>query len=342
LRDKRRWILAALALGFAPGAAWAALDFGTLAPDLNSAYGGQVDSLYGLLFKLVLLLFIGTQGALALFVLLFRHKKGRAALYSHGHPAAEWIWTLIPVVLLTGLYFQQKKLWDLMRGPAPGAAPLTVQVFAEQFAWHFRYAGPDGVFGTADDFMTVNQMHVRAGENVEIHESAKDVIHSFFIPQARLKQDAVPGMLSSAWFEMDKVACWDLKRQTLVYFTPEELNPKKVALEGFALNAQKKDATGEKSYRYLPFGKASKVDMLYEGKIVRLPPGDADYVQCPVEIACSQLCGIGHYRMIGYLYVDTPETYSRWWKQMVKDKRRDDESKWTGIWDKDYPQFNQP
>jgi cytochrome c oxidase subunit 2 len=328
---------------FFPLKALTALNFGTLVPDLNSAYGGQVDSLYGSLFWLVTILFIATQGALLLFVFLFRKKQGRKARYSHGHPAAEWIWTLIPIVILSGLYFYQKKLWDFMRGPMPLTAhSQTIQVFAEQFAWHFRYAGPDGLFGTADDIMTVNQMHVRAGENVQINESAKDVIHSFFVPQARLKQDAVPGMLSKTWFELDKVACWDLKKQQNVFFTPDEMRDKKVALEGFALTAQKLNVTGEKSYRYDPFPGLKKIDILYEGRIQKRPVAEADYVQCPIEIACSQLCGIGHYRMIGYLYVDTPETYARWFNQAVKDKKQDDAGKWTRIWDQYYPQFNAP
>jgi cytochrome c oxidase subunit 2 len=342
---KKGWALAVFGAApfLLPLRAHAALNFGTLVPNLNSAYGGQVDSLYGSLFWLVTVLFIGTQGALLLFVFLFRKRRDRQARYSHGHPAAEWIWTLIPIVILCGLYFYQKKLWDFMRGPIPTASSsLTVQVFAEQFAWHFRYAGPDGLFGTADDLMTINQMHVRAGENVQIDESAKDVIHSFFVPQARLKQDAVPGMLSKAWFELDKVACWDLKRQQKVFFTPDEIRDKKVALEGYALTSLTLNRTGEKSYRYDPFAGLKRVDILYEGKIEKRPVAEADYVQCPIEIACSQLCGFGHYRMIGYLYIDTPETYARWYGQAVKNKKRDDADKWTQIWDKYYPQFNAP
>jgi cytochrome c oxidase subunit 2 len=332
--------LAAAGLFFLPDPGLA-LNFGTLVPNLNSAYGNQVDSLYSSIFWLAVILFIGTQGSLFLFVFLFREKKGRKASSSHGHPAAEWVWTLIPVVILAGIYFQQKKLWDLMRGPVPSSSPsLTLQVFAEQFAWHFRYAGPDGVFGTQDDVMTVNQAHIPVGMNVQIEESAKDVIHSFFIPQARLKQDAVPGLLSKAWFEIDKIPCWDLKNQRQVYFTPEEMKDKKIALEGFALTAQKADSSGLKTYRYTPFVGTQKVDILCEGKISKRPVEEADYVQSPIEIACSQLCGIGHYRMIGYLYVDTPETYARWMARSVKDKKRDDESKWTQIWDKYYPQFN--
>jgi heme/copper-type cytochrome/quinol oxidase subunit 2 len=66
---------------------------------------------------------------------------------------------------------------------------------------------------------------------------------------------------------------------------------------------------------------------------------EAEYVQHPLEIACAQLCGLGHYRMIGYIVVETPETYDRWMKQAIKDKLRSGESKWA-IWDKNFPQYN--
>lgn len=342
LRKKAWWFwVLCVSPFFLPLKVQAALNFGTLVPDLNSAYGTRVDSLYNSIFWLVTVLFIGTQGALLLFVFIFRKKAGRKARYSHGHPAAEWIWTLIPIVILGGIYFHQEKLWDFMRGPAPHPK-LMVQVFAEQFAWHFRYAGPDGRFGTSDDIMTTDLLHVPVGADVQIEESAKDVIHSFFLPQARLKQDAVPGMLSKAWFELDKIACWDLKAQRRVFFTPEEIKNKKMALDGFALNVTRLDSAGRKAYRYAPFAGVKKADILYEGTISKRPVGEAEYVQCPLEIACAQLCGIGHYRMIGYLYVDTPQTYARWYNQSVKDKRQDDADIWTQIWDKYYPQFNQP
>ena len=317
------------------------LHFGTLVPNLNSIYGGRIDHLYENIFLLVTILFILTQGALLLFVFIFRKREGRKAHYSRGNAFAETLWTLIPLAILIGLYFSQEKLWEFIKGPAPSPAEsLTVQVFAEQFDWNFRYAGPDGKFGTPDDIMTVNDLHVPVGKNVIVEESAKDVIHSFFVPYARIKQDAVPGMLSTAWFELDRIACWDLKQQKLVFFTPDEIRDKKMALDGFAFKADRAGITGKKKYYYEPFPNTTKVPVLYQGKITDRPVSEVEYVQHPIEIACAQLCGLGHYRMIGYLTIDTPETYARWYRQAVKDKLQINADKWNNIWDKYYPQFN--
>ena len=57
-----------------------------------------------------------------------------------------------------------------------------------------RYPGPDGMFATPDDVTTINQLHIPLGQPVLIHLRSKDVIHSFFVPLMRFKQDAVPGL----------------------------------------------------------------------------------------------------------------------------------------------------
>ena len=318
-----------------------ALNFGLLVPNLNNIYGNRIDSMYGVIFWLVTVIFCGTELALFLFIFLFRKRPGRKAHYTHGNKYAEITWTVIPVIIVVCLHFYQKALWDFVHAPLPeGTQKVTVQVFAEQFAWNFRYAGPDDKFGTPDDIMTINQLHVPVNEKVEIHLSAKDVIHSFFVPYARIKQDAVPGMMSKLWFELDKIGCWDLKSQKLVFFTADEIKDKKVALDGFAFKGDVVGINGRKNYHYDPFPDVKTVPVLYQGEIKDMPVGDAEYVQHPIEIACAQLCGLGHYRMIGYITIDTPETYDRWMKQAVKNKLRSGEEKWTNIWDKYFPQYN--
>ena len=82
---------------------------------------------------------------------------------------------------------------------------LQVQVTGEQFAWNFRYAGPDGKFGTPDDILTLNQLHFPVGKAVVATLTSKDVIHSFFLPEFRVKQDLVPGMKTRIWFEANRV-----------------------------------------------------------------------------------------------------------------------------------------
>ena len=326
---------------FHPASAFADLNFGKLVPNLNFAFGNTIDSLYGIIFWIVTLIFIGTEGAILLFVVLYRKRDGHKAHYSHGNKYAELIWTVIPALILLWLAFFQQHTWAFIRADMPAASESnTVQVFAEQFAWNFRYPDANGKFGTPDNVTTINQLHVVVGKKTVVHLSAKDVIHSFFIPYARIKQDAVPGMLNRIWFELDMIPCWDLAKQKMVFFSPEEIKEKKVALDGFAFKSEILGITGKKKYHYEPFADAKKVPVLYEGKVEDRPVTEAEYVQHPIEIACAQLCGLGHYRMIGYVTVDTPETYKRWMDQSVKNKLRSGESKWTDIWDKYFPQYN--
>src|SRR5436190_16299006 len=99
-------------------------------------------------------------------------------------------------------------------GPPPDGTPV-VEVMGEQFAWNFRYPGTDGVFGktdtalissnnpfgidkndpaSADDVMSINQLHAAVGKPIQLRIRSHDVIHSFFVPSQRITQDAVPGM----------------------------------------------------------------------------------------------------------------------------------------------------
>ena len=79
-----------------------------------------------------------------------------------------------------------------------------MRVTAKQFGWEFLYTGPDGKFDTADDKMLEGDLHVPVDKVVRVYLRGKDVIHSFFIPVMRLKQDAVPGREIIAWFEADQ------------------------------------------------------------------------------------------------------------------------------------------
>ena len=75
-----------------------------------------------------------------------------------------------------------------------------IGVHAKQFEWQYTYPGPDGQLGTADDYTIRNQLHVPVNRNVVVILTSEDVIHSFFVPVFRVKQDAVPGLTIRAWF----------------------------------------------------------------------------------------------------------------------------------------------
>jgi len=81
---------------------------------------------------------------------------------------------------------------------------LRVQVMAQQWMWNFRYAGADGVFNTEDDVITMNDLRLPINKKIVFQIVSKDVIHSFFLPNARQKVDAIPGRLTRMWVELVK------------------------------------------------------------------------------------------------------------------------------------------
>ncbi len=90
-----------------------------------------------------------------------------------------------------------------------------IEVLGQQWAWNFRYAGVDGLFNTDDDVVTLNDFKVPMGKKILFQITSKDVIHSFFLPNARRKVDAIPGRLTRMWVQFNKtgrfeVACAEM------------------------------------------------------------------------------------------------------------------------------------
>ena len=153
--------------------------------------------------------------------------------------AAAAVATAVPAVVVVMIGILSGGIWNSIKGRdsvPPGAYPIGVH--AAQFEWNVTYPGADELLGTADDFTRRNRLHVPANQPVVIMLTAEDVIHSFFIPAFRVKQDAVPGKEIKVWFEATQ-------------------------------------------------------------------PGD-------YELACAELCGLGHYRMRAAVTVHTAADFARW------------------------------
>lgn len=171
-------------------------------PENVSTFGGEIDSLYTLILWIAAAIFVLVEVALVVFIVRYRHREGRKAAYIHGHTAAEVAWTVIPFAIVVFLAFRSGSTW--MKVKAADAKPadaLELRITAKQFEWNVTYPGADGRLGTADDFVKRNQLHIPAGRPVWVTLASEDVIHSFFLPQFRVKQDAVPGMEIPVWFE---------------------------------------------------------------------------------------------------------------------------------------------
>lgn len=213
-------------------------------PDAGSTFAGPIDTLFLAILIITGIALVVVEVGLVTFVIKYRARPGRKAFYTHGSTRAEVIWTAIPAVTMVALGLISNHYWVLMKDKKsipPNAYHLGVH--AKQFEWLVTYPGPDGKLGTSDDFTVRNQLHVTVNEPIAVELTAEDVIHSFFVPEWRVKQDAVPGMHITAWFQATK--------------------------------------TGE------------------------------------FEIGCAELCGMGHYKMRGRVFVHTPEDYKAWVAQQA-------------------------
>ena len=183
-----------------------------LFPESASSIGPKIDQLFWVILWITGVFFFIVQGGLLFFVLKYRNRPGQKAAYVHGNAAVEVVWTVIPALILAGLTVASQKLWVEIRYPehAPSTS-VQVEILAEQFAWNIRYPGPDGQFETADDVTTINQLHLPVGTPVLVKIRSKDVIHSFFVPEFRIKQDAVPGLPTQVWLEATRAGLFEIR-----------------------------------------------------------------------------------------------------------------------------------
>jgi cytochrome c oxidase subunit 2 len=178
-------------------------------PENVSTYGQEIDWLFYLIYWITGITFVLVTVAFLAFLVLYRDRPGRRARYTHGSTPLEIVWTVVPSLILVVLTFLSVPAWSKIKMSMP-QTDFVLQVTGKQFNWQVTYPGPDGKFGTADDKTLLDEMHVPVGRPIRVNLRSQDVIHSFFVPQFRLKQDAVPGREIPAWFEVTKPGKYEL------------------------------------------------------------------------------------------------------------------------------------
>ncbi len=186
-------------------------------PEDVSTFGREVDFLFYLIYYITGAVFVLVTVAMIAFLVMYRRRQGRRAIYSHGNTTLEIIWTVVPAVILLVLTFMSQATWARIKGHVP-PGDIDVQVTGKQFNWEIVYPGPDGKFGTPDDLAAENELHVPVGKVVRVHLLSKDVIHSFYLPNFRLRQDIVPGREILAWFEATKPGKYEMPCSQLCGF----------------------------------------------------------------------------------------------------------------------------
>jgi len=178
-------------------------------PENVGSHGQEIDWLFYLIYYITGVTFLLVGGAMIAFLILYRHREGRRATYTHGNTALEIAWTVVPALILVVLTALSVPAWTRIKGQVP-QSDVHIRITGKQFNWEVTYPGPDGKFDTADDQSFDNEVHVPAGRPVVLHLRARDVIHSVFIPQARFKQDAVPGREIEQWVHITKPGKYEI------------------------------------------------------------------------------------------------------------------------------------
>jgi cytochrome c oxidase subunit 2 len=234
------------------------------APPTVTVGGEKIDVLLGFIFWLTIAVFFAVQAVYIFYLIRYRRRPGHKAHYSHGNNTMEFWWTIIPTAIFLLLAVWSNRVWFELTKSTPPADAVTVDVVGYQFGWDIRYAGADGQLGAGDvnrismenkfgvdpadpaakdDFVS-NELVIPVGKAVHVLLRSRDVIHSFYVPEFRLYQDAVPGRtIKWVWFQTTR--------------------------------------TGD------------------------------------FELACSQLCGTGHYNMKAKIRIVPQEEYDKWYAGKV-------------------------
>lgn len=186
-------------------------------PTAISAHAPALDRQFLITITVVGIAFTAAQIGLGYAIWKFRDESSRPrATYTHGSSRLEVIWTIITAVVFIGLAVMGQSVWASLHFNEAPAGSYQVEAVAQQFQWNFHYPGKDGVFGRTDpkliddsalnfvgldetdpnakDDSVTTALAIPAGRPVEIILRSKDVIHNFWVPQLRFKQDLVPGM----------------------------------------------------------------------------------------------------------------------------------------------------
>ncbi len=196
---------------------WAPLGGAWLPENLGES-AASIDELYYLVHWICAAFFIGTGLTIAMLIWKFADPQRQRADFIQGNVTLEILWSVVPGMILVLIAIYQLQTWSAQKHDRPmvGAVghavprPPIVQVVAKQFGWEFHYTGRDRQFETADDFFVENLLVVPDDEPVVIQLRSRDVIHSFFVPKLRLKQDIVPGMQHIAWFTPTRAATMNI------------------------------------------------------------------------------------------------------------------------------------
>ena len=189
-------------------------------PESASVHGLETDTLLNFNFAIIIFVFFVTEALLFIFAFKYYFRKdNKATFFAHSNKL-EFIWTIIPALVLTVIIVYGIKSWNSITAQAPDNA-LKIELYAKQFDWTARYTGADDKLGNAsykliegsnalgldsadqsawDDMIVKGELHIPIDEPVNFVFRSRDVIHSAYMPHFRSQMNCVPGMVTQLHF----------------------------------------------------------------------------------------------------------------------------------------------
>jgi cytochrome c oxidase subunit 2 len=168
-------------------------------PDAASTSAGREDALYIFLVLVSAIMTALIFATLIIFAIKFRRRRGRSAEQIEGSHVLEITWSVIPFFVFMSFFVWGAVIYFQERTPPKDATE--VYTVAKQWMWKFEHAGGQ---------REINELHVPMGRDVKLIMTSQDVIHSFFVPAFRIKQDVVPGRYTTIWFHATKAGTYHL------------------------------------------------------------------------------------------------------------------------------------
>ncbi|GAL79608.1 cytochrome c oxidase polypeptide II [Algibacter lectus] len=273
-----------------------------------SAHGPIIDNL--MVISMVLIFFVQTVTQFLLHYFAFKYKgeKGKKALFFADNNKLEFIWTIIPVIVLAGLIIYGLSTWINITSVDESDDPLVIELYAQQFNWKARYSGADNTLGKAnvrlididranilgldeadpnaqDDIITT-ELHLPVGKPVLFKMRSQDVLHSAYMPHFRAQMNCVPGMITQFGFT-PTVTTADMRQTQQMQEKVTNINEIRVE-KSKALVAKGEEALERYEFDYL--------------------------------LLCNKICGKSHYNMQMKIIVETQEEYDAWIKEQKEFK----------------------
>ena len=268
-------------------------------PEASSAHGGSYDTLMFISLALIMVVQVITQALLHYFAYKYQGKKGNKALFYADNDKLEFIWTIIPVIVLAGLIIYGLFTWSDIMNFEEEEDAIVVELYAKRFAWEARYAGEDNILGNANvrfiegantvgvdmsdqdamDDVVTSELHLPVGRQVIFKLRSQDVLHSAYMPHFRAQMNVVPGMITQFSFTPTKT--------TAEIRETEYMKDKMQVI---------KEIRREKNRKSIEAGNG-EID---------------EYDEFDYYLLCNKICGASHYNMQMKIVVETQEEYDAW------------------------------